>query len=42
MENSLKLITLGSAARFARALEMDFLPTLTPRVKSAAEKGADA
>ena len=32
-------ITLGSAARFARALEMDFFPTLTPRVKTAAEKG---
>ena len=31
-------ITLGSAARFARALEMDFFPTLTPRDKSAAEK----
>ena len=36
-------ITLGSAARFARALEMDFFPTLTPRDKTAAEKGvADA
>lgn len=34
-------ITLGSAARFARALEMDFFPTLTPRDKSAAEKSAD-
>lgn len=32
-------ITLGSAARFAKALEMDFFPTLTPRVKTAAEKG---
>lgn len=32
-------ITLGSAARFARALEMDFFPTLTPRDKTAAEKG---
>ena len=31
-------ITLGSAARFARALEMDFFPTLTPRDKTAAEK----
>ena len=30
-------ITLGSAARFARALEMDFFPTLTPRVKTAAD-----
>lgn len=30
-------ITLGSAARFARALEMDFFPTLTPRDKTAAE-----
>ena len=32
-------ITLGSAARFARALEMDFFPALTPRAKTAAEKG---
>lgn len=31
-------ITLGSAARFARALEMDFFPTLTPRDKTAAEE----
>lgn len=31
-------ITLGSAARFAKALEMDFFPTLTPRDKTAAEK----
>lgn len=31
-------ITLGSAARFAKALEMDFFPTLTPRDKIAAEK----
>lgn len=31
-------ITLGSAARFARALEMDFFPMLTPRAKTAAEK----
>ena len=31
-------ITLGSAARFAHALEMDFFPTLTPRDKSSAEK----
>ena len=30
-------ITLGSAARFTRALEMDFFPTLTPRDKTAAE-----
>ena len=30
-------ITLGSAARFARALEMDFFPTLTPCDKNAAE-----
>lgn len=30
-------ITLGSAARFARALEMDFFPTLTPRGKSASD-----
>ena len=31
-------ITLGSAARFAKALEMDFFPTLTPRAQTAAEK----
>ena len=31
-------ITLGSAARFAKALEMDFFPTLTPREKTADEK----
>lgn len=28
--------------RFARALEMDFFPTLAPRDKTAAEKGAVA
>ena len=33
-------ITLGSAARFARALEMDFFPTLTPRDKTAAAGGS--
>lgn len=32
-------ITLGSAARFARALEMDFFPTLTPRDKTVAAGG---
>ena len=31
-------ITLGSAARFAKALEMDFFPTLTPRSNSVVEK----
>ena len=30
-------ITLGSAARFARALEMDFVPTLAPRMRSAGD-----
>lgn len=30
-------ISLGSAARFAKALEMDFFPTLTPRGTSAAD-----
>ena len=34
--------TFATAARFARALEMDFFPTLTPRAKTAAEEGADA
>lgn len=33
-------ITLGSAARFASALEMDFCPTLLPRNKIASEWGA--
>ena len=31
-------ITLGSAARFAHALEMDFFPTLIPRDKTAADE----
>ena len=35
-------ISFGTAAKLARALEMDFFPTLTPRVKSAAEEGAGA
>lgn len=36
-------ITLGSAARFAKALEMDFFPTLTPkRGKTAAEGVVEA
>lgn len=32
-------ITLGSAARFAQALEMDFVPALTPHSSSNMEKG---
>lgn len=32
-------ITLGSAARFAKALEMDFVPTLTPIAKPLSKKG---
>ena len=36
-------ITFGTAMKLAKALEMDFFPTLTPRDKTAAEKGvADA
>ena len=42
MDTALTLALIGSAPRFARALEMDFFPTLTPRVKTAAEKGAGA
>ena len=34
-------ITFGTAMKLAKALEMDFFPTLTPRTKSAAEKCAD-
>ena len=33
-------ITFGTAMKLAKALEMDFFPTLTPRGKTAAEKGA--
>lgn len=32
-------ITLSSAARFARALEMDFVPTLTPCAAAVMTKG---
>lgn len=35
-------ITFGTAMKLAKALEMDFFPTLTPRGKTAAEKGAVA
>ena len=34
-------ITFGTAMKLAKALEMDFFPTLTPRTKSAAEKCAE-
>ena len=34
-------ITFGTAMKLAKALEMDFFPTLTPHTKSAAKKCAD-
>lgn len=35
-------ITLASAARFAHALEMDFLPTLTPRTETSAKEDSSS